>query len=139
MKKERVFKKKWIYIVSLVFAILSFVMYVGGLFVRINAGNYNWLGLMILTMLAVLVFFQSYFLIIKSFKSILLINVHLIFLFCYTLYELANELFHFGIYNQSVNGLLTMIIIIAFSLIIVNKYKVQNPLKYENIEEIGGN
>jgi hypothetical protein len=136
MKTKKIFSNKLVYVASLMLTIFSIFIYSTGLFVRISEGVLSVLGFIFIALILILALLQVYFLLIKNKKNILLTNVHLIILICFTLYGLMDELITYRYYTRDVNGMVFIIIILLISLFIVNKYKIRE-VKYENIESIG--
>ncbi|MFY1045880.1 hypothetical protein [Chryseobacterium sp. GP-SGM7] len=135
MKDKKVFSKKIVYVVSLMFTIFSAILYLMAIVVRINDGI-DFLGLILISLILILSLFQSYFLIVKNRKGILLTNIHLILLLCFTLFELITYFIAYRTYDQGTNGMVMGVFFILASLFIVNKFKVLK-VEYEDVEEIG--
>jgi len=135
MKDKKLFSKKIVYVVSLMLTFFSAILYLMAIVVRIS-NEINFLGLTLIFLILSLSLFQSYFLIVKNRKGILLTNIHLVLLLCFMIFELITYLIAYRAYDQGTNGMVTGILFILASLFIVNKFKVPK-VEYEGLENIG--
>ncbi|WP_312902881.1 hypothetical protein [Chryseobacterium taichungense] len=135
MKDKKLFSKKIVYVISLMFTIFSAILYLMAIVVRIN-NEINFLGLTLISLILILSLFQSYFLIVKNRKGVLLTNIHLVLLLCFMVFELITYLIAYRIYDQDTNGIVMGILFILASIFIVNKFKV-SKVEYEDVEKIG--
>jgi hypothetical protein len=135
MKDKRLFSKKIVYVVSLMLTIFSAILYLMAIVVRIN-NEIDFLGLTLISLILILSLLQSYFFIVKNRKGILLTNIHLVLLLCFTVFELVTYLIAYRTYDQGTNGIVMGILFILASLFIVNKFKVPK-VEYEDVEKIG--
>lgn len=116
--------------------IFALLIYLGGIFVRITDSNINFVGLILISGITILTLLQTYFLIIKNRKGILLTNIHLVTLFSFIIYEVIIELITYKSYNRNVNGMVFGVFLLLISMLIVNKFKV-SKITYDNVDEIG--
>ncbi|MFC6267852.1 hypothetical protein [Frigoriflavimonas asaccharolytica] len=123
MSVNKIFSNKIIYIVSMILSIFSIIIYVLAIIVRLKNINNSVVGLIVIFLISIIAFLQTYLLITNNRKAIFYINIHLTFLLFIAIYELINEFLNYG-FTKVINGVFYIIIFLLISFYIVNKNKI---------------
>ena len=129
---KRVFKKKWLYIFSIIFLPITTLMLFSGLIGSFSIG-FNLFEFSYLLLMAVFSLISCIKLFEKERKIVKVITIFLILLLLYSMYN-AISLFPTHYVYEPENFIFSVLIIVY--LILINKFKVSFE-EFDEIEEIG--
>ncbi len=129
---KRVFKKKWLYIFSIIFLPITTLMLFSGLIGSFSIG-FNLFEFSYLLLMAVFSLISCIKLFEKERKTVKVITIFLILLLLYSMYN-AISLFPTHYVYEPENFIFSVLIIVY--LILINKFKVSFE-EFDEIEEIG--
>ena len=136
--KRKVFSKSWVNTYAYIFTFFTLFLYVTSIITRVQNHYLSFFGKLFLGILLINSIFQMFLLFNRNSKIIIIINIHLLLLMFYLIFELVTNLIIFKTYNQVINGIFWLIIIICINYFIFNKYKLYLKDQAE-IDEIGKN